>query len=156
MKAVKNFEEKWGKSLTEKMISIKLSNRVDEFIDDLSNMPGFFDRNNKTTIIVRDERTAAKLALVLEDEVNIAFLGGYISSIENKGPNDLNHSYLEEYDGKVLLFFEDSPEADITQDFLQERYPNVVFIRAPYGISVKSPVATDRETINKVIREIKK
>lgn len=155
MRQVQDFTEIYGKPVTKHILKLIFENKHKEFVQDVELLSNFvaFDDKVKCTILVRDAKSAAELAMFVE-ECNIASLNGFVSSIEDKTFDDLNHKFLEGYSGTVILLFEDSIEANVTEDMLRERYPNITFVRAPYGVSAIDPVKTDKETIIKTINNL--
>lgn len=147
------FEEKWGKAAFKIAAKLVASEQVEEFIEDLESLPALFDKSNKTTLLVRDSNTAAKLVSRIPPGINI-LPTQYISAVEEISADKLNVGPLADYDGTCIFMYEDTPEAQVTKEYIMARFPNLCYKDIQYGVSAKKPADTDDYTLSKVLTNI--
>lgn len=147
---IREFEKKYGKSIAKKVVDIIFRGDINEFTSDVLLLENFIKRRKgRVSVLFPDIKNLSKFIDVAEI-LNVLYLSkGYFSTIENNSDTfDSLKGKLEDGD-VVLCAFDDSPEANVTFDMLQEYYPNVRFERMPIGLAIQTH-KTDEETFAKI------
>lgn len=152
---ISGFVAKYGKRLSRSIFELMDKNLLDEFLQDCKNLDVSFDNKKPYCLVVKSHIDAFRLVTnpSYYAESTLLVLGGYVSEIEKKSFNDLNHAPLKNYNGKCILIFDASPEAQTTAELLMQNYSNVKFYSLPYGVSVRDPFL-DEQTLFHVILNI--
>jgi hypothetical protein len=147
------FKDRYGKTLAKQVLKQFFQGNSQRLSDDIYHLSYSIDYNADTVIVVRDAALAAKILLENDSHINIICLGSYVSHVENKTFDDLNHKDLAKMkEGtKAILLFESTPEAEVTYELLSKAYPHLKFIKAPYGVPKKLR-ALDAETLLYIIK----
>ena len=145
------FAQKYGKSLSKKVLELAYAGALDEFIEDLRNLSFKAREDAGKYVLVPTVSDAAELH-TKHDHLNIVVLGGLVTPYKGVTLDMLNIEEIEKLEGEFLVIFNDSPESSITINMLRERYTNKIFTEVTYGLSAVNPFKTDEYTQRRILR----